>query len=130
MLFQVVEPGVCHRIMEWGGENETPGVQGAAEAPGGVQGQRPGGGFGGRSPPEAEAFYSSKIELEPLGSTQITKMDSNNWDTLDSLYNSTLFGNSDSCSPPIFSKDKWTNNIFGCNSFENAPMNGQKHERI
>jgi len=55
-------------------------VQGAAEAPGGVQGQRPvGGGLWALSPPpEAEAFYSSKIKSEPLGSTQITKMDSNN----------------------------------------------------
>ena len=50
----------------------------AAEAPGGVQGQRPDGGSGGQSLPEAEAFYSSKIKLESLGSTQITKMDSNN----------------------------------------------------
>jgi len=85
---------------------------------------------GGRGPPETEAFYSSKVKLEPLGSTQIIKMDTNNWDTLDSLYNNTLFGNSDSCSPPIFTKHKWMNKIFGYNTFEYAPMNGQKRERI
>ena len=89
-----------------------------------------GSGGGGRGPPETEAFYSSKIKLEPLGSTQIIKMDTNNWDTLDSLYNNTLFGNSDSCSPPIFTKHKWMNKIFGYNTFEYAPMNGQKRERI
>jgi len=68
-------------------------------------------GSGGLRPPEAKGFYSAKIKLELVESI---KMDSDNWNTWEyGLYiDGTLFGNSDSCSPPIFSKDKRMNNTF------------------
>ena len=75
MIYSLMLRGVPSNI---GVRRREPNARGPRRPPAGSRDSAPVGALGGRAPPEAEAFYSSKIKLEPLGSTQITKMDSNN----------------------------------------------------